>query len=96
MRKQNALCFQYDNIKDCPFINVSAKPILRHAADFQTILLFKNGPRVERNWEYLYYIKSLCILPLLDTKMFVDRNREIYMDIMYCGWLKKYAVVCLH
>jgi len=89
MRKQNALCLQYDNIKECHFINVSANHILRHAVDFQTILLLKNGPRDERSWEYLYYIKSLCILPLLDTKMYVDRNTEIYMDIMWLWLVEK-------
>jgi len=41
MRKQNALCFQYDNIKDYHFINVSANSILRHVVDLQTILLLQ-------------------------------------------------------
>ena len=31
MRKQNALYFQYDNIKDCHFMKFSANHILRHA-----------------------------------------------------------------
>jgi len=65
MRKQNALCFQYDNIKVCHFINVSTNSILRHAVDLQTILLLKNVPGVERSWEDLYYIKPLLILPML-------------------------------
>jgi len=65
MRKQNALCFQYDNIKVCHFINVSTNSILRHAVDFQTILFLHNGQRVERSWEDLYYIKPLLILPIL-------------------------------
>jgi len=29
MRKRNALCYQYDNSKDCPLNNVSANSILR-------------------------------------------------------------------
>jgi len=69
MRKQNALCFQYDNIKVCHCINVSANSILRHAVDLQTILLFNNVQRVERSWEDLYYIKPLLILPLLDKNI---------------------------
>jgi len=51
--------------------------------------VLKNGLRVERSWEYLYYIKLLCILPLLDTKMFVGRNTEIYMDIMWLWLVEK-------
>jgi len=70
MLKQNALCHQYDNSKDCDFINVSANSILRHAVDLPTILLFKNGQLVERSWEELDYIKSLLIFPLLDKNVF--------------------------
>jgi len=66
MRKQNALCFQYDNIKDYHFINVSANSILLHAVDLQTILLFKNVPRDEKVGNICIIIKSLFILPLLD------------------------------
>jgi len=70
MWKQNALCYQYDNSKDCHFNNVSVNSILRQAVNLQTILLLNNGQRVKRSWEKLDYIKSLFIFPLLDKNVF--------------------------